>query len=55
VASYAIEAFVFGYLGLTFPAYMEFDWSWTLILVELFVIIVGRFIGTIGVIKLLEY
>jgi NhaP-type Na+/H+ or K+/H+ antiporter len=54
VISYAIEAFVFGYLGLTFPAYMEFEWSWQLIVAELFVVLAGRFIGTIGVIKFLE-
>ena len=28
VISYAVEAFVFGYLGITFFSYMEFDWSW---------------------------
>jgi len=33
---------------------MEFEWSWQLIVAELIVIIMGRFIGTIGVIKFLE-
>ncbi len=28
VLGYAVEAFVFGYLGLTFFAYMENEWSW---------------------------
>ena len=28
VLGYAVEAFVFGYLGLTFFSYMELEWSW---------------------------
>jgi len=28
VIGYAVEAFVFGYLGLTFFSYMSFEWSW---------------------------
>lgn len=28
VIGYAIEAFVFGYLGLTFFSYNDYDWSW---------------------------
>lgn len=54
VIGYGIEAFVFGYLGLTFFAYMEFQWSIQLFLAELIIIIVGRFAGTVGVIKILE-
>jgi len=28
VLGYAVEAFVFGYLGLTFFSYVAFEWSW---------------------------
>ena len=28
VIGYAVEAFVFGYLGLTFFSYVSFEWSW---------------------------
>lgn len=48
---YAAEAFVFGYLGLTFFSYFELRWSPHLFFVELMVIMVGRGIGvflTIG-------
>jgi hypothetical protein len=51
---YAAEAFVFGYLGLTFFAYFEYDWSWDLIIAEIIKVILGRFTGTIGLIKILE-
>lgn len=45
---------MFGYLGLTFPAYLGLEWSWPLFLSELGVIILGRFFGTIGVIYFLR-
>ena len=51
---YATEAFVFSYLGLTFFSYGELDWSFHLFWVELFIIIVGRFIGVIGLMGLLK-
>lgn len=51
---YAVEAFVFGYLGLTFFAYVSFEWSWQLFIAELIIVILGRFMGTIGIIKLFE-
>lgn len=53
VLGYAVEAFVFGYLGLTFFAYTEYDWSWKLIFAELFIVSGGRFFGTLGVIYFL--
>ena len=28
VIAYAVEAFVFGYLGITFFSYIQLDWSW---------------------------
>lgn len=55
MVGYAIEAFVFGYLGLTFFAYEGHDWSFRLILAELLIIIIGRFSSIIGVFKFLEY
>ena len=51
---YGVEAFVFGYLGLTFFSYVKFDWSWQLFFAEVIIVIAGRFIGTIGIIKFLE-
>lgn len=52
--AYAVEAFVFGYLGITFFSYISLDWSWQLFIAMLIICIVGRFIGTIGIIKGLE-
>jgi len=54
VIGYAVEAFVFGYLGLTYFAYESFDWSKELIIIELVVVCVGRFVATISLIKFLE-
>ena len=54
VVAYAVEAFVFGYLGITFFSYISLDWSWQLFIAMLIICILGRFIGTIGVIKLAE-
>lgn len=51
---YAAEAFVFGYLGLTFFSYFELRWSPHLFFVELMVILVGRGFGvflTMGMLK----
>ena len=52
--AYAVEAFVFGYLGITFFSYIEMDWSWQLFIAMLIICCVGRFIGTIGIIKIPE-
>ena len=54
VAGYGVEAFVFGYLGLAFFSYSHFEWSWQLCLAELIIVIAGRFMATIGIIKVLE-
>lgn len=54
MVAYAVEAFVFGYLGITFFSYITLDWSWQLFIAMLIICISGRFIGTIGVIKILE-
>lgn len=51
---YAAEAFVFGYIGLTFFSYKHFEWSWGLFIGETLVVFFGRFSGTIGLIKILE-
>lgn len=51
---YGIEAFVFAYIGLTFFSFMEYEWSWNLIVSELIIVIAGRFMGTIGIIKIAE-
>lgn len=54
VIAYAVEAFVFGYLGITFFSYISLDWSWQLFIAMLIICCVGRFIGTIGIVKLFE-
>ena len=48
------ECFVFSYLGLTFFSYKSFEWSSELIVVEFLVILIGRFLGTFGLIGLLK-
>ena len=48
------ECFVFSYLGLTFFSYKSFEWSVELIIVEVVVILVGRALGTFGLIGLLK-
>jgi NhaP-type Na+/H+ or K+/H+ antiporter len=52
---YAVEAFVFSYLGLTFFSYGKLTWSFDLFLVELVILIVGRFIGTSGLMFFLSF
>ena len=52
--AYAVEAFVFGYLGITFFSYISLDWSWQLFIAMLIICCAGRFIGTIGIIKIFE-
>lgn len=51
---YGAEAFIFGYLGLTFFAHFDYDWSLSLIIAEIVIVTSGRFVGTIGLIKVLE-
>jgi len=53
VLGFGAEAFVFSYLGLACFSYYDYDWSWQFILVEILVVIVGRFLGTIGLIYFL--
>ena len=48
------EGFVFSYLGLTFFSYKDFMWSWELIYVEGIIILIGRFLGTFGLIGFLK-
>ena len=48
------ESFVFSYLGLTFFSYKSFEWSYELIVVEMCVILIGRGLGTFGLIGLLK-
>ena len=48
------ECFVFSYLGLTFFSYKSFEWSTELIVLEFCVILIGRFLGTFGLIGLLK-
>ena len=50
VIGFALEAFVFCYLGLSFFSYAGFYWSWSLIGIEFLICIVARIVGTIGLI-----
>lgn len=52
--AYAVEAFVFGYLGISFFSYVSHDWSWQLFIAMTIICIGGRFICTIGIIKVLD-
>lgn len=45
---FGAEAFVFAYLGLTFFSYASYEWSWQFFISEFFVIVIGRFLGIIG-------
>jgi NhaP-type Na+/H+ or K+/H+ antiporter len=51
---FILEAFVFSYLGLTFFSYSELMWSFDLFLVELGIILLARFMGTVGLVCLLD-
>lgn len=56
VIGFGFEAFVFAYLGLSFFSYADlfnFPWSWSFILIELFICIVARIAGTVGLLYLL--
>ena len=46
------EAFVFGYLGLTFFTFYEMKWSPDLFFTEIVVIILGRILGTLGLMSI---
>lgn len=48
------EGFVFSYLGLTFFAYRNNVWSYELIILEMVIILIGRGMGTFGLIGLLK-
>jgi hypothetical protein len=54
VLGYGIEAFVFGYIGLTFFSFYEYDWSLSLILAEVFIVCGGRVFCTLGVMYFLR-
>lgn len=45
---------MFVYLGLTFFSYGEFKWSPQLFVFELLIIVIGRLLGTIGLMFLLK-
>ena len=49
-----MQAFIFSYLGVSFFSFASLDWSPSLILVMLGIVILGRFGGTLGLIGLLR-
>lgn len=54
VIAYAVEAFVFGYLGISFFSYISMDWSWQFFITMLIITVLGRFLCTIGLTKLCD-
>ncbi len=48
--AFGVEAFVFAYLGLSIFGYYNSAWSWQFILVEMIIIVLGRFMSTFGLI-----
>jgi NhaP-type Na+/H+ or K+/H+ antiporter len=48
------EGFVFAYIGLTFFSYKTYMWSSDLIIIEFVIILIGRGLGTFGLIGLLK-
>jgi hypothetical protein len=50
VIGFALEAFVFCYLGLSFFVYADFYWAWAFIVIEFFICIFARIVGTVGLI-----
>lgn len=52
--AFLAEGFVFSYLGLTFFSYKSFPWSYQLILVLMLAILIGRAVGSIGLIYTLK-
>jgi len=52
---FGAEAFVFAYLGLTFFSYTSYEWSWQFFIAEFFVIIIGRFLGIVGLLYLVSF
>lgn len=56
--SFMAEAFVFIYLGISFFSFGDLKWCPKLIIIEIFVIMIGRFIavvGLLGVLRLCKY
>lgn len=52
---FGAEAFVFAYLGLTFFSYNDYEWSWQFCVSEFFVVIIGRFLGTVGLLYTVSF
>lgn len=52
---FGAEAFVFAYLGLSFFSYSHYDWSWQFFIAEFFVILVGRFLGIVGLLYAVSF
>lgn len=52
--SFVAEAFVFIYLGISFFSFSNLKWCPKLIIIEIFVIMIGRFISVLGLLGLLK-
>lgn len=52
--SFFMEAFVFIYLGTTFFSFADYRWCPKLIIIEIFVIMIGRFIAVVGLLVFLR-
>lgn len=51
---FALEAFVFCYLGLSFFSFADKAWSWQFILLEGSICVIARMVGTVGLIQLMR-
>jgi NhaP-type Na+/H+ or K+/H+ antiporter len=52
---FGAEAFVFAYLGLSFFAYIGKPWSFEFIAIEMVIIVVGRYCGTLGLVYVMGF
>ena len=52
---FGAEAFVFVYLGLTCFSYGDYEWSYEFFIIEFIVVVVGRFIGVVGLLYLVSF
>lgn len=52
---FGAEAFVFVYLGLTCFSYGSYDWSYQFFFAEFFVLLIGRYVGTVTLLYIISF
>lgn len=50
-----MQGFIFAYLGLTFFAYRDFAWSLSLSACMMPIVIIGRYVSTLVLVKILDH